>query len=57
MVLLKKSAVTASYWLFLCPIFGFLIAAYTLLEPIGAYTVAGVLLVLIGLFVVQRARY
>jgi drug/metabolite transporter (DMT)-like permease len=57
MVLLKKSAVTASYWLFLCPIFGFLIAAFTLHEPVGIYTVLGVLLVLIGLFVVQKARH
>jgi drug/metabolite transporter (DMT)-like permease len=57
MVLLKKSAVAASYWLFLCPIFGFFIAAYTLHEPVGMYTVLGVLLVLLGLFVVQKAKH
>lgn len=56
MILLKKSAVTASYWLFLCPIFGFLIAAITLREPVGFYTLLGIVLVLIGLFVVQRAK-
>lgn len=52
--LLKRNAVTASYWLFLCPVFGFLIAAVRLNEPISWYTIAGVFLVTIGLYLVQK---
>ncbi len=52
--LLKRNAVTASYWLFLCPVFGFIIAAVSLNEPITLYTVTGVLLVTVGLYVVQK---
>jgi probable blue pigment (indigoidine) exporter len=52
--LLKQNAVTASYWLFLCPVFGFIIAAISLNEPITFYTLAGVLLVTAGLYIVQR---
>ena len=54
--LLKRNAVTASYWLFLCPVFGFIIAAISLNEPISLYTVAGVLLVSVGLYLVQKKR-
>lgn len=52
--LLKRNAVTASYWLFLCPVFGFIIAAISLKEPITFYTLAGVLLVTAGLYIAQR---
>lgn len=52
--LLKRNAVTASYWLFLCPVFGFIIAAVSLNEPITLYTIAGVLLVTAGLYMVQK---
>jgi probable blue pigment (indigoidine) exporter len=52
--LLKRNAVTASYWLFLCPVFGFIIAAVSLNEPISWYTIAGVLLVTVGLYVTQK---
>lgn len=52
--LLKRNAVTASYWLFLCPVFGFMIAAVGLNEPISFYTVAGVFLVTVGLYLVQK---
>jgi probable blue pigment (indigoidine) exporter len=54
--LLKQNAVTASYWLFLCPVFGFIIAAVTLNEPISTFTIAGVLLVTAGLYIVQRSK-
>ena len=54
--LLKRNTVTASYWLFLCPVFGFIIAAISLNEPISLYTVAGVLLVSVGLYLVQKKR-
>jgi probable blue pigment (indigoidine) exporter len=54
--LLKQNAVTASYWLFLCPVFGFIIAAVSLNEPISTFTIAGVLLVTAGLYIVQRSK-
>lgn len=46
----QKNAAHASYWLFLCPVFGFIISAWLLKEPLSWYTAAGVLLVLIGLY-------
>ncbi|NCU04730.1 MAG: DMT family transporter [Chitinophagaceae bacterium] len=54
--LLKRNAVTASYWLFLCPVFGYMIAAVSLNEPVSIYTIAGVLLVTAGLYMAQRGR-
>ena len=52
--LLKIDAVKAALWLFLCPIFGFLIAYFLLNEPITAYTFVGTALVILGLWVGQR---
>ena len=52
--LLKIDAVKAALWLFLCPIFGFLIAYFVLNEPITAYTFVGTALVILGLWVGQR---
>ncbi len=52
--LLKRNAVKAGLWLFLCPVFGFAIAALILADVISVYTVAGVMLVMIGLFLSQR---
>lgn len=54
--LLKRNAVTASYWLFLCPVFGFVIAAVSLNEPISLYTLIGVIFVSVGLYLVQRKK-
>lgn len=54
--LLKRNAVTASYWLFLCPVFGFVIAAVSLNEPISLYTLIGVIFVSLGLYLVQRKK-
>ncbi len=48
--LLKQNAAKASYWLFLCPVFGFLLSAWLLKEPLSWFTAAGVALVLIGLY-------
>jgi drug/metabolite transporter (DMT)-like permease len=56
MVLLKQNVVNASYWLFLCPVFGFLIAAILLKEPISWYTATGVVLVTGGLYILQQSR-
>ena len=52
--LLKKNAVKAGLWLFLCPVFGFAIATIILNDKITLYTVFGVLLVMIGLYLSQR---
>lgn len=54
--LLKDNAVKASFWLFLCPVSGFVIAAITMHEPIGLFTVTGMLLVLGGLYLVQKDK-
>jgi drug/metabolite transporter (DMT)-like permease len=48
--LLQLNAVRAGLWLFLCPLFGFIIAAWIMKDAISAYTVVGVVLVIIGLF-------
>jgi probable blue pigment (indigoidine) exporter len=52
--LLRDNPVKASFWLFLCPIFGFIMAAVILKEPISAYTFIGVALVISGLYIVQK---
>jgi probable blue pigment (indigoidine) exporter len=54
--LLKDNPVKASFWLFLCPVFGFTIASVMLKEPISFYTFAGVAFVIAGLYIVQRKR-
>lgn len=54
--LLRDNPVKAAAWLFLCPIVGFAIAAVLMREPLSWYTGAGVLLVLLGLYMVQRER-
>lgn len=53
--LLKQHPVTASYWLFLCPVFGFMIAAVSLNEPLTGYTLTGILLVTVGLYAAQKS--
>ncbi|WP_223256045.1 DMT family transporter [Flavobacterium laiguense] len=52
--LLKNNPIKASYWLFLCPIFGFIIAHFMMKEPISFYTVFGVAFVICGLYIVQK---
>jgi drug/metabolite transporter (DMT)-like permease len=47
--LLQLNAVRAGLWLFLCPLFGFIIAALILKDSISIYTIVGVLLVIVGL--------
>ena len=55
--LLKKDPIKASLWLFLCPIFGFIYAAFLLNEPITSYTYIGTLLVIVGLYLAQREKF
>lgn len=55
--LVKLDAVKASFWLFLCPIFGFVYSSLLLHEPITAYTFAGTALVIGGLYLAQREKF
>lgn len=48
--LLKSDPVKASLWLFLCPIFGFIIAYFVFNEPVTGFTLAGTIMVLAGLY-------
>ncbi len=54
--LLKIDAVKASFFLFLCPIFGFTYAYFLLNEPITYHTFLGTALVIVGLWVGQREK-
>ncbi|SKB96861.1 EamA-like transporter family protein [Parapedobacter luteus] len=54
--LLRDNPIKASAWLFLCPIAGFAIAAILMKEPLSWHTLGGVLLVIAGLYLVQRMR-
>lgn len=54
--LLRQHPVRASYWLFLCPVFGFFIARVVMDEPITLFTIAGSLLVLTGLYILLKKR-
>ena len=47
--LLRMNTIRAGLWLFLCPLFGFIIAAWILKDVISIYTVVGVLMVIVGL--------
>lgn len=52
--LLKIDGIKASYFLFLCPIFGFIYAYFLLNEPFTWYTLGGLVLVLIGILLGQK---
>jgi drug/metabolite transporter (DMT)-like permease len=54
--LLRLDAIKASFWLFLCPVFGFFFAWYLMNEPITWYTVMGTFLVIGGLYLGQRKK-
>lgn len=54
--LLKRDTIKASMWLFLCPISGFYYAWLLMDEPVTAFTVAGTLLVLLGLIISISAK-
>lgn len=56
LMLLKNDPVKASFWLFLCPVFGFAISAVLMQEPLSVYTLGGVTLVIAGLYLVQRQK-
>ena len=52
--LLKINTIKAGLWLFLCPVFGFAIAAWLLGDSISSYTIIGIVLVMIGLFLGEK---
>ena len=53
--MLKHHGTRSSYWLFLCPIFGFITSNIVVNEPLGLHTLLGLLLVIGGLYwVLQR---
>ncbi len=54
--LLKTDAIKAGMWLFLCPLFGFIIASFLTHEPISLYTFIGIAFVLLGLFIAKRSH-
>ncbi|WP_276479434.1 DMT family transporter [Paraflavitalea pollutisoli] len=54
--LLRDNPVKAAFWLFLCPVSGYIIASLLMKEPIGLYAVMGMLLVIGGLYLVQRKK-
>jgi probable blue pigment (indigoidine) exporter len=52
--LLKDNPVKASFWLFFCPVSGFIIASILLKEPLSLYTFFGVAFVIAGLYLVLK---
>jgi drug/metabolite transporter (DMT)-like permease len=54
--LLKSAPIKAGMWLYLCPIFGFIIAAIFMHDPLTLYTLTGVIMVLIALVMVRNKR-
>lgn len=48
--LLKRDAARSSFWLFLCPVFGFIISNVFTGESITGYTIAGMVLVIGGIW-------
>lgn len=52
--LLKANPVKAGFWLFLCPLFGMLLAAWLMAEPISGYTLWGIILVVLGLLFARK---
>jgi len=54
--LLKRDAARSSFWLFLTPVFGFVISNVFTGEPITGYTIAGMLLVIGGIYWQNRGR-
>lgn len=54
--LLSDNPVKASFWLFLCPVFGFALAAVVMKEPLSWYTLVGLLFVIGGLYLVFKKK-
>jgi drug/metabolite transporter (DMT)-like permease len=53
--LLSINTVRAGLWLFLCPLFGFLIAAWWLKDVISMYTIIGIVFVIVGSLISKKS--
>ncbi|MBC8035040.1 MAG: EamA family transporter [Chitinophagaceae bacterium] len=56
LMLLRENPLKASFWLFLAPLSGLLIANLVMKEPISVYTIVGMAMVIGGLFILQWKR-
>lgn len=54
--LIKIDAIKAAFFLFLCPIFGFIFSSFILGEPFTWHTMMGLVLVLFGLYLGQEKK-
>jgi probable blue pigment (indigoidine) exporter len=54
--LLKQDAARSSFWLFLCPVFGFALSNFFTHEPITWFTLVGMALVIGGIYWEQKNR-
>ena len=54
--LLKRDAARSSFWLFLCPVFGFVLSNLFTKEPITWFTLVGMALVIGGIYWEQKDR-
>ena len=54
--LLHEDAERSSFWLFLCPVFGFILSNIFTHEPLTLFTLAGMLLVIGGIYWQQQAK-
>ena len=54
--LLKRDAARSSFWLFLCPVFGFVLSNVFTHEPITWFTLVGMALVIGGIYWEQKDR-
>ena len=54
--LIKIDAIKAAFFLFLCPIFGFIFSSFILNEPFTWHTMVGLVLVLFGLYLGQEKK-
>lgn len=54
--LLHEDAERSSFWLFLCPVFGFILSNIFTHEPLTLFTLAGMLLVIGGIYWQQKVK-
>ena len=54
--LLEEDAERSSFWLFLCPVFGFILSNIFTHEPLTLFTLAGMLLVIGGIYWQQQVK-
>lgn len=55
--LLSKDPVAANNWLFLTPVFGYILSALILKEPVTLFDLTGTLFVIVGLFISGNIKF